>query len=82
MNRKNDKRFRVAVGDPNLFSENLNTFNRSYRTNFSISSLEDLDGVEFAYVDMNDATLDDIFLLGAKYEGVVNSKRKKGEIDF
>lgn len=74
--------FKVAIGNSDLFIETLNSFNSSYKTNFTIKSIEDWDGVEFALVNINSASADDIFLLGSYYGVAVHIKRKNGEIDF
>jgi hypothetical protein len=82
MNEGQQEWFKVAVGSLDLFTDTLNSFNFSYKTNFTIKSVEDWDGVEFAMVNINDASVDDIFLFGSYFGVAVHIKRKSGEIDF
>jgi hypothetical protein len=74
--------FKVAVGDANLFLKILNDHNATYKTNFSVKSIEVWDGVEFVLVNVNECDADDIFLLGEHHGMVVQSKRDKGEIFY
>jgi hypothetical protein len=65
----NENRFKVAVEDSSEFIAIMNDFNSRYKTDFKVENTDFWDGVEFVFINFNNATLDEIFLLGSAYQG-------------
>ncbi|ATA91581.1 MULTISPECIES: hypothetical protein [Capnocytophaga] len=73
---------RVATGNPEIVKNVVQYFNETYGTDFSIRSIEDLDGVTFVLINTNSASIDDIYLLGFFHGAEIQNLRQKGEIDW
>ena len=59
-----EKHFRVPVDDSKVFIKIMDSFNASYKTDFTIESTDFLDGVEFVFIKYEKASLDEVYLLG------------------
>lgn len=72
-----EKKFKVAVDDTDEFIAIMNEFNQDYKTDFKVDNSDFWDGVEFVFVSFNEATLDEIFLLGFTYQGSYVRKKNR-----
>jgi hypothetical protein len=75
-------KIKIATGNPKVVENIIENFNNRYNTNFSIESIEDWDGVEFVIVNINSASLDEIYLLGFFHGMEIQELRQKGGIDW
>lgn len=64
-----EKKFKVAVDNSADFIEIVKAFNNNYKTDFTIRDVDFLDGVEFVFIEFDNAKLDDVFLLGYFSDG-------------
>ncbi|TRX35444.1 hypothetical protein FNW52_10385 [Flavobacterium sp. ZT3R18] len=75
-------KIKIATGNPTIVKNIIGDFNKKYKTDFTIESIEDWDGVEFVFVNINSASLDEIYLLGFFHGMEIQELRQKGEIDW
>jgi len=69
------------ICDDKLFPESVESYNKSYKTDFSIVEFI-YDEVIFAKIRVTKYKQSDIFQLGYQYGGYVEFKRQIGEIDW
>lgn len=75
-------KIKIATGNPTIVKKIIDDFNKKYKTDFAIESIEDWDGVEFVFVNINSASIDEIYLLGFFHGMEIQELRQKGEIDW
>ena len=76
-------KFRVICGgDDFLIKEVVESYNKTYKTDFEIISFEELDGVLFADLQISDMKMHHIFDLGSSFGGRLQFLRDKKEIDW
>ena len=72
----------VATGDYDVVKELLGQFNSIYRTNLKYKDSVDVDGVMFSYIDIGEATIDQVFLFGSMFGSKIRGLRDNKEIDW
>lgn len=59
----------IAIDSSEELIDFLNEFNKPHKTDFKLVSITYLDGVEFALIEYEKATSEDVFLLGFNFAG-------------
>lgn len=72
----------IPTGNSNIVRNIIDSFNDRYKTDFSVHSIEDRDGVEFVIVDINSNSIDDVYMLGFFHGMEIQELRQSGEIDW
>jgi len=80
--KQNNKTINIPSGDPKIIEKVINDFNSRYKTDFSIKSVENWDGVEFVTINSNSTTLTDIYLLGFYHGMEIQELRARGKVDW
>lgn len=79
---KTENILHIATGDYDIVKELLDKFNSIYKTNMKYQDSVDVDGVMFSYIDINDATIDKVFLFGSMFGSRIRGLRDSEEIDW
>jgi len=72
----------VATGDYDLVKTMVDQFNSVYKTNLFYKDSVDVDGVMFSYIDIGNATIDQIFLFGSMFGSKIRGLRDNKQIDW
>lgn len=72
-----NKFLKVPISDEDLTIEVVKNYNQTYNTRFGIVEFDDYDGVIFAIIDIETASLYHVFNLGYTYGAIVQANRDK-----